>query len=199
MRIPAILLLILAILSPVSAAVPGAEEAAAQVQVTNISTDPEVLMPYDTATLTLTLANTGTESVAISRAELLDKDIRILSDTYGKVGAIGAGNTMKFTFTIQAGGRTGIFYPVFSLDFRDANYLRHPVKLVVQENPVEIAVLKKPDTFTMGKKEEVTLHIGNPRDNAVSGVTVIPSGPHEMTPTSYFVGEKEISTMESPL
>lgn len=182
-------LAILIIISPVIATVPGAEEAAAQVQITNMSIDPAVLMPYDTATITLTVANTGTGSVAISRAELLDKEIRILSDTYGKVGAIGGGNSMKFTFTIQAGGRTGIFYPVFSLDFRDANYLRHPLKVVVQDNPLEVAVMKKPETFTLGKKEDVTLHIGNPRENAVTGVTVVPAAStHEITPTSFFAG-----------
>ena len=189
MKIGITLILLLLLVYPVFSESPGAEEAAAQVQVTNITIDPAVLMPYDTGTVTLTIVNTGTDSVAISRAELLDKDIRIISDTYGKVGAIGGGNSMRFTFTVQATGGTGIFYPVFSLDFRDANYLRHPVKLVVQDNPVEVAVLKKPDTFTLGKKEEITLHIGNPRDNEVTGVTIVPSaGSHEITPTSFFAG-----------
>ena len=190
MKIEIVLLLIALLMSPVLAAIPGAEEAAAQVQVANITIDPAVLMPYDTGTVTLTLVNTGIESVAISRAELLDKDFRILSDSYGKVGAIGGGNSMQFTFTIQAGGKTGIFYPVFSLDFRDANFLRHPVKLVIQDNPIEVAVLKKPDTFTLGKKEEITLHIGNPRDNPVTGVIITPEAgsSHEITPSSYFAG-----------
>jgi len=191
MKIVAILFtLILFLGSPAFASTPEGEVAAAQVQVTNISIDPAVLMPYDTATVTLTIVNTGQESVAISRAELLDKDVRVLSDMYGKVGAIGGGNTMRFTFTIQAGGQAGIFYPVFSVDFRDANYLRHPVKLVVRDSPIEVAVLKKPDTFTLGKKEEIILHIGNPRDNTVTGVTINPAAAsHEITPTSFFAGE----------
>jgi hypothetical protein len=189
MRTPVAILMILLLISPALATLPGAEEAAAQVQVTNVTIDPTILMPYDTATVTLTLVNTGSESVVISRAELLDKDIKILSDRYGKVGAIGGGNSMRFTFTIQAGGRTGIFYPVFSLDFRDANYLRYPLKVVVQDNPITVAVLKKPDTFTLGKKEEITLHIGNPRDNEVTGITIIPTaGSHEVTPSSFFAG-----------
>lgn len=181
-------LLFLLVIPQALALVPGAEEAAAQVQVTNITTDPAILMPYDTATVTLTIVNTGTESVALSHAELLDKDIRILSDNYGKVGAIGGGNTMRFTFTIQAGARTGIFYPVFSLDFRDANFLRHPVKVVVQDNRVEVSVLKKPEIFSIGKKDEITLHIGNPRENMVTGVVVVPNSTHEITPTSFFAG-----------
>ncbi len=168
---------------------PENEAAAAQVQVINLSLDPAVLMPYDMATVTITLANTGTKSVAISSAQLLSKEFKVLSDSYGKVGAIGAGNTMSFTYTIQAGGASGIFYPVFSVDYRDANFLRYPFRVLVQENPLEVSVLNKPETFVTGKKEDITIHIGNPRDNPVTGVTVIPrKGEHEITPTSYFSG-----------
>mgnify|MGYP000890141310 FL=1 len=168
---------------------PENEAAAAQVQVINLSIDPAVLMPYDMATVTITLANTGTKSVAISSAQLLSKEFKVLSDSYGKVGAIGAGNSMSFTYTIQAGGTSGIFYPVFSIDYRDANFLRYPFRVLVQENPLEVSVLNKPETFVNGKKEDITIHIGNPRDNPVTGVTVIPrKGEHEITPTSYFSG-----------
>ena len=168
---------------------PENEAAAAQIQIINLSIDPAILMPYDTATVTITLTNTGTKSVAISRADLLSKEFKILSDSYGKVGAIGAGNTMSFTYTIKAGGLTGIFYPVFSVDFRDANFLRYPFRVLVQENPLEISVLNKPETFVPGKKEELIIHVGNPRDNPVTGVTVIPRGEeHEITPTSFFSG-----------
>ena len=168
---------------------PENEAAAAQIQVINLSIDPAVLMPYDTATVTITLANTGTKSVAISSAQMLSKEFKVLSDSYGKVGAIGAGNTMSFTYTLQAGGATGIFYPIFSVDFRDANYLRYPFRVLVQENPLEVSVLNKPETFVSGKKEDLIIHIGNPRDNQVTGVTVIPqAGEHEITPTSYFSG-----------
>ncbi|HOJ96686.1 MAG TPA: hypothetical protein PK024_07635 [Methanospirillum sp.] len=96
---------------------------------------------------------------------------------------------MSFTYTIQAGGASGIFYPVFSVDYRDANFLRYPFRVLVQENPLEVSVLNKPETFVTGKKEDITIHIGNPRDNQVTGVTVIPqTGEHEITPTSYFSG-----------
>jgi len=168
---------------------PENEAAAAQIQVINLTIDPAVLMPYDTATVTITLVNTGTKSVAISGAEMLSKDFSVLSDSYGKVGAIGAGNTMSFTYTLQAGGKTGIFYPVLSVDFRDANFLRYPFQVRVQENPLEISVLNKPETWVTGKKEEISIHIGNPRDNPVTGVTVIPvKSAHEITPSSYFSG-----------
>lgn len=165
------------------------ETAAAQIQVVELNTDPLVLMPYDVATVTITLKNTGTRGVSISSATIYDKDVRVLSDRYGKVGSIGAGNTMSFSYTIQAGGQTGIFYPVFSVDFRDAHFLRYPFRVIVQDTPLEVSVLTKPETFVTGKKEDIMVHIGNPRDNQVTGVTVVPEvSDHEITPTSFFAG-----------
>lgn len=165
------------------------ETAAAQIQVLELTTDPAVLMPYDVATVTITLKNTGTRGVSINSATVYDKDIRVLSDRYGKVGSIGAGNSMSFSYTLQAGGQTGIFYPVFSVDFRDAHFLRYPFRVIVQDTPLEVSVLTKPEVFVTGKKEEITVHIGNPRDNQVTGVTVIPEVTgHEITPTSFFAG-----------
>lgn len=163
--------------------------AAAQVQVSSISIDPEVLMPLDTAVVTIILNNSGQEAVPINHAMMYDKNLEILSENYGKVGSIGAGNTLKLEFTIQARGDTGIFYPTLSLDFRGAHFLRYPFRVQVQKEPVEMSVLSKPEIFVEGKKDIVQLHIGNPRDNTVSGVTITANGAgHEITPLSYFIG-----------
>ncbi|PKL59601.1 MAG: hypothetical protein CVV33_06985 [Methanomicrobiales archaeon HGW-Methanomicrobiales-4] len=163
--------------------------AAAQVEVTGITIDPAVLMPLDTALVTITLNNTGQEAVPINHALVYDKDLLILSDNYGKVGSIGAGNSLKLEFTIQARRLTGIFYPILSLDFRGAHFLRYPFRVQVQDDPLEMSVLSKPETFVEGKKDIVQIHIGNPRDNTVTGVTITANGTgHEITPASYFVG-----------
>lgn len=163
--------------------------AAAQVQVNSISIDPEVLMPHDTAVVTIVLNNSGQEAVPINHAMMYDKSLDILSENYGKVGSIGAGNTLKLEFTIQARGDTGIFYPTLSMDFRGAHFLRYPFRVQVQKEPIEMSVLSKPEIFVEGKKDIVQLHIGNPRDNTVTGVTITADGiGHEITPLSYFVG-----------
>ena len=166
--------------------------AAAQVEVTGITIDPAVLMPLDIAVVTITLNNTGLEAVPINHALIYDKDLLVLSDNYGKVGSIGAGNSLKLEFTIQARRLTGIFYPILSLDFRGAHFLRYPFRVQVQDDPLEMSVLSKPETFVEGKKDIVQLHIGNPRDNTVTGVTITANGTgHEITPVSYFVGALE--------
>lgn len=165
------------------------ESAAAQISVTNISLDPGVFMTGDKGTVAIEVTNSGSQSVPIHRATMYDPEIQVISAPYESVGSIGAGNRMKFTFPVQAQDQTGLFYPIFSLDFRDAGSLRYPVQFQVEDIPLSIAVLEKPDTFSGGKKDTIRISIGNPRDNQVNGVIVTPGGPDlEITPTSYFIG-----------
>jgi hypothetical protein len=165
------------------------QSAAAQVMVTNVSMDPQAFMVDDTGTVTVEVINSGAQSVAISRVTMYDEKIKIESRAYDTTMYLGAGNRMTFTFTVSAFVPDGIYYPVFSMDFRDAGYLRYPVKLQVQNKPLKVSILSKPDVFTGGKKEKMEVLIGNPRDNAVSGVIVYPSGEGiEASPSSIFIG-----------
>lgn len=183
-------LILCSLLIGIAAADDESYTAAAQVSVTDVTITPDVLMKGDTATVSVTVKNTGDDSVAISRATLTGTGIVVLnSQTYDAVGDIGSGTTKTFTFTIKASGSDGFYYPTFSLDFRDAGSLRYAVPVQVQNDEVEISVQDKPEVFTAGKKETVTILIGNPRENAVSGVTVTPSGDGiESTQSSYFIG-----------
>jgi hypothetical protein len=190
MRLAVVLTILLAILLalPIEAADLD-QSTAAQVTVTSVTLDPEVFMEGDFGTITVEVTNTGTGSVAIRRVTLYDNEIQTLSQSYDTTMYIGGGNKMSFTFTVKADVPEGIYYPVLSVDFRDAGYLRYPVKMQVQNEPLEVALLDKPDTFSAGKKDMVEILVGNPRDNAVNGVTVYPKGDGiAATPTSYFIG-----------
>lgn len=165
------------------------QTAAAQVMVTNVSMDPLVFMGDDTGTIAIEVVNNGAQSVAIRRATMYDEEIRVESRPYDTMMYLGAGNRMAFTFTVSAPVPEGIYYPTFSLDFRDAGYLQYPVKLQVQDEPLKVSILNKPDVFMNGKKENVEILVGNPRDNAVSGVIVYPSGEGILSnPSSIFIG-----------
>lgn len=175
--------------SAVSAVDSAAEAAAGQVSVTLVTLDPAVFIEGDTGTITVEVTNNGVQSVPLRRATMYDPDIRVLSNPYDTATSIGAGNKMTFVFTVKADVPEGIYYPVFSLDFRDAGYLRYPVKLQVQNDKLEISVVEKPDTFSAGKKDTVRIIVGNPRDNQVNGVIVYPGGQGlDIVPTSYFIG-----------
>ena len=168
------------------------ETAAAQVSVTSVTLDPGVFVEGDTGTVTIQVTNTGVDSVAIHRATMYDNDFTVISSLYDSVGAIGGGNSMKFTFTVKATAPEGIYYPVFSIEYRDAGSLRYPVKIQVQDSPLSLSILEKPDTFSNGKKDSVNILVGNPRDNQVNGVTITPVAPGaDIIPSSYFIGVLE--------
>ena len=181
--------LALVLLVPGAAAQDPGADAAAQVTVTSVSLDPGIFFEGDTGIITIQITNNGIERVAIRRATMYDADISVLSSSYDTTTTVGAGNSMQFSFTVKADVSPGIYYPKFSLDFRDAGYLRYPIQIRVENDPLEISILDKPDTFGAGRKDRIAILVGNPRDNPASGVVVHVSGEGiDATPSSYFIG-----------
>ncbi len=167
---------------------PG-DQAAAQVTVTSVNVYPGEFFPYDTGTVSITVKNTGTSPVAIRRATIYDNNFVVEEGNYDSVGLLGAGNSMTFTFTISAKAQSGIFYPVFSMDFRDSGFLRYPIKILVKDTQLSVSIQDRPDSFTVGKKDKVGILIGNPRDNTVESVSVTPEGKNfDSIPSGVFIG-----------
>jgi len=184
-------LFILALCAALALASPAAA-ATADIAVVSSSLDPPVMMSGDTGTLTIVVQNNGADPVAIQSARLYGKGVVPTTDPYLAVGEIGGGNTRSFTFTVRADAGEGTFYPTFVLDFRDGGSLRYPVLIQVEDTPLSISMVKKPDAFSEGRTAGITLMVGNPRPNAVSGVQVVPEGTgFSVTPSSGFVGGLE--------
>jgi hypothetical protein len=168
-------LILVGLIGPVAAV--GTTEDEIQIAVTDITIDPGVFMRGDTGTITVEITNTGTQGVAISRAELYSNDLSVINDqTYDAVGVLGPGISTSFTFTVKADVKDGIYYPKFYLDFRDSGCYRYYVPVQVESSSVIVSVLDAPDAFTEGRSDTITLLVGNIRDNAVNGVTVTPRG-----------------------
>jgi hypothetical protein len=170
------------------------DTASSHVAVTAITLDPEILMQGDTGMITVEVQNFGSNSVPLYRATLItDNNLRLQNKgTYDSLGSLGAGTTMKFTFTVNASTWDGIYYPRFHLDFSDpsADGLRYSIPVQVESTGIEVTVLDAPDTFSEGKKSSITLLIGNPRENTVHGITVTPQGGGIIsTQRSIFVGD----------
>jgi hypothetical protein len=182
--------LIISLLCAAMAFTAPASAGPADIAVVSSSLDPVVLMKGDTGTLTVTIQNTGAETVAIRSARLYGSGVVPLSDPYPSVGEIGAGNTKTFTFTVRADGGEGTFYPTFVLDFRDGGgNLRYPVPIQVEDTPLSASVIRKPDAFAESRTADITIRVGNPRPNNASGVQVVPLGSgFTVTPTSGFIG-----------
>lgn len=175
------------------AAVDSSTTVEGQLGVTDVKIDPGVFMYGDSGTVKVTVTNTGTTPVAISRARLYSSELDVMGDeNYGSVGSIGPGNSLQFTFTVTADITDGIYYPLFYLDLRDASSLRYRVPVKVENTGLSVSVTDRPDAFTSGKKEDVTIMVGNPRENTINGVVITPMmNGYETTETSHFVGALE--------
>jgi len=150
---------------------------AAQVAITNVTLDPAIFMQDDQGTLTVRITNSGTSSVGIDRVELLSEKLKVTNyDTYDKVGNLGAGNSLSFTFLLEGDVIDGTYFPIFYVDFTNAGGMRYPVPVKVDDTQIMVSVVESPDTFSAGEEDQITLSVSNPRDNEVNSVTIIPSG-----------------------
>jgi hypothetical protein len=162
---------------PVTSDIADFESAAAQISVDKVVIEPIIPFEDDIITVTVMIRNTGTQSVAISRANMYSKDLTIMNQgTYNSVGSIGAGNTMEFTYLVRANARDGIYYLWFYLDFRDAGSLQYHIPVTISNTPIVVSVIDIPTIFQQNGEETITISVGNPRENTLNGVSVRISG-----------------------
>jgi hypothetical protein len=174
--------------------------AAGKVYISNVTVDPEVFFTDDSGTITFEVSNGASEQgIVVNHAILSDTNIRSTTRAYDTSSNIGparyavSGNipqTRTFVFSVIADAQDGTYYPTFSLSFRDADslYYRAPVK--VDNTPLDLTVLDKPDTFSQGKKKTVNLQVANPRKNKVRNVALeVMGGGMAVNPTRMFIGD----------
>lgn len=189
----AALLIAGAAILPASAySTPDSITAAGKVYVSNVTYDPAVFFDGDTGTASYTVTNGASDlGVVVNHATLHETagKIRLVSDPFQNSAQIGPGKSHTFTFTVMASGAEGFYYPTFSLSFRDADNLFHRQMVQIDNTPLILTVVDKPDAFTAGKKKTVYMQAANPRKNAVQNVILRLSGEGlEFAPSEVFVG-----------
>jgi hypothetical protein len=164
-----------------------------EIAIASYQLDPAILMPGDAGTLKVKITNTGDEPVAINRVELLSDHLKVTNyQTYDKVGNLGPGNSLEFTFMLDAGQTDGMYFPIFYVDFTNDGSMRYPIPVKVDSTDIVASVVSVPTSFSPGNKEEVTLSIGNIRDNEINSVNIIPRGEGiQTTQSGIFVGTME--------
>jgi hypothetical protein len=160
---------------------------------------PEVLMPGDTALLTITLKNgaaqygTGQEAegatlaTPVNRTTLLGTDeIKVSNSGNNKVGMIGPNDEVVLYYNIGAneGIPDGIYFLDFSVDAGyDSREISRQIPGKVDSTNISISRAEHPSDG------QISLDIANPRQNTLNAVTIIPEGDGvEFSPEKYYIG-----------
>jgi hypothetical protein len=172
-------------------ATPESINEADKVYVSSATYDPEAFFSGDTGTLTIAVTNGNTDKgVVVNHAQLSGDAIKSTSQPYDTSSNLGPGQTQLFPFSIIANGLDGVYYPIFSLSFRDADSLYYRAKVKIDNTPIIVTILDRPDTFSQGKKKTVYTQVANPRGNKVKNVKLDISGAGiTATPSEVFIGD----------
>ena len=176
--------------------------AAGKVYVSNVTIDPGTFFTDDTGTITFEVANGASDQgIVINHAMLSDdKGVRVTSESYhsssnigpalaSSTGSVLVPQTRKYTFTVVADELDGIYYPTFSLSFRDADSLYYRTLVKIDNTPLLLTVVDKPDAFSAGKKDTIYMQVANPRENTVDNVVLDVAGDGAaFTPGHTFIG-----------
>lgn len=171
-------------------ATPESIVAAGKVYISGTDYDPGSFFTGDTGTVTVYVTNgNSNQSVVVNHATIGDTDIRLKSNPYDSSANIGPLQTRTFVFSVVADALEGTYYPTFSLSFRDADSLYYRLVTKVDNTPLELTVIDKPDAYTREKKKTVFMQVANPRDDMVKNIVLELSGDGaDFTPSRIFVG-----------
>ena len=166
----------------------AAEEQKSSVMITEYHVNPEVFMPNDIGTITVTIKNMeAVQSVKITEVSMLEREINVLSDPYFTIGRLGPGESLNLSFTIKAGYTEGIYYPRILLEAENAENIRYQIPVRVYSTPLTIGVKDMPEEIIKGERAAIKLVVGNPRPNTVTGVKIVTDS-ENMVPSEVFVG-----------
>jgi len=168
------------------------EDALALVYVSGYDLNPGVFYPYETGTVTIHVSNAANASVGLSMPDLIDPKVHVINkNSFNTVTNIGPGATVDYPFLVTADATDGTYFPLFSVSTKTSiqHSIHSTLKIVVDSTDIRASISKKPDTFSLSKKDTVNVSIVNPRDGDVTDVLIIPEGTGvDVTPSETFVG-----------
>jgi hypothetical protein len=176
---------------------PESITAAGNVYISNVTYDPGAFFTGDTGTVTIAVTNgNGNQSIVANHATFGDKNFQLTSGTYDTSSNIGPLQTRPYVFSVVSDAKEGIYYPTFSLSLRDADSLYYQGMVRVDNTPLVLNVLSKPDSFTQAKKDTISLQLANPRKNEVKNVIIEVSGGEgvDLIPSTQYIGRVAAGT-----
>jgi hypothetical protein len=148
-----------------------------QTHVTSVKLDPEVFFPYETGTVTVTLTNSGNQTVTLSQPDILETHIAVTNKgSYNTNVRLGPGSQMTYSFRVVLSGEDGTYFPVFTVSTVEAGSISYPFDLEADSKELEATIVDRPDNFVVGKKDNINLSLVNSRNGALTDITITPSG-----------------------
>jgi hypothetical protein len=166
------------------------QDAAALVYVSGYDLDPAVFYPYEKGTVTVHVYNAANASVGLSMPNLIDPNVNVINkNSFNTMTNIGPGATVDFSFLVTVDPPDGTYFPLFTVPTKTENSVHSTLKIVVDSTDIRVSISKKPDMFSLSKKDTVNVSIANPRDGDVTDVLIIPERTGvDVTPSETFVG-----------
>jgi hypothetical protein len=193
------------------------------VMISQYQVSPEILMPGDTAVLTLQVKNAETvatqtttstsggeststihtlgvdiEKIWIDPATSGGKQIRATA-SYTDIGYLAAGATIevKFKIVVDKNITEGIYFPIVNIDVVGGTDVIYPLLIKVSNASIDLLQTSVPSKISKGGTTELTVTAANKRENAVKEVIITPHGDSvEFVPQSYFIGSLAAETSE---
>ena len=184
---------------------------------------PEILMPGDTAILTLEVRNGETvatqtttsgsggestttvhtlgatlEEISILPVQSGGKQIRA-STHYEDIGYLSAGTSIEVNFKllVDANISEGLYFPTAKIDVSGGTDVQYPLLVKVSNSTVDLLQKSTPSKISEGGATDIIITAINKRENTVNDVIITPYGDDiEFIPSSYFLGSLAAKTSQ---
>jgi len=167
------------------------------------SSSPEVLMPGDSAILTITMENGAAQygvggenardqtlSTPVNGTSLRGTDeIEVLSSDYSDIGMIGPNDRVVLYYKIRANNSLadGTYFLDFSVKAGyDQARISRKIPVEVDSSGLSLSRAELPG------RGSISLDVANPRANSISAASIIPSGKGVVfSPEEYYIGSMD--------
>jgi hypothetical protein len=184
---------------------------------------PEILMPGDTAILTLEVRNgeaaatqtttTGSvgdttttiqtlgatiDDISIIPAQSGSKQIRATTH-YEDVGYLAAGTSIEVNFKllVDTNISEGTYFPTAKIDVGGGTDVQYPLLMKVSNSSVDLLQKSVPSKISKGGTTDIIITAVNKRENAISEIIITPHGDDvNFVPSSYFLGSLAAKTSQ---
>jgi len=139
--------------------------------------DPGVLYPYEQGTISITLANSGTDPIGLSNPNIFSESVDVTGkDTWKAMSYIASGSTITYSFLITAEPPEGSHFGVFSVETKDGNLFHYPLLITVDSTDIIATISDAPNVFPLAIEKTVNLSIINPRDGVIDNIHITATG-----------------------